>query len=64
MRIPSWALLDVKLEEGWSQEEIDLVNEEAQSSNYDHLVATIVKTIANQFTRMMKTRIKTKLVTL
>ena len=28
--------------EGWSQEEIDLVLEEAQSSNYDHLVATIV----------------------
>jgi hypothetical protein len=28
--------------EGWSQEEINLVIEEAQSGDYDHLLATIV----------------------
>lgn len=28
--------------EGWSQEEIDLVLEEAQSGDYNHLLATII----------------------
>lgn len=28
--------------EGWTQEEIDLVLEEAQSGDYDHLLSTIM----------------------